>query len=138
MIVAVIGILFVMSAPAFLSYYQAATLKSGAQQLVTLINQARELAIKQNDDVCVKLPSTTQMTYALGSCSGSAWVGAGTDAAGNMKLPAGITATATAQPIFTYLGSVRPASVATYTLTNTQTSATLTVSVAASGRVRIP
>jgi Tfp pilus assembly protein FimT len=133
---AVIAILSVMAVPAFLSYYQAATLKSGAQEVAALLNQAREIAIKQNDSVCVKLPSSTQMAYALGGCGGGAWVGAGTDAAGNIKLPERITMTASANPVFDYVGSALP--VAVYTLTNTQTSATLTVSVAASGRVTIP
>jgi Tfp pilus assembly protein FimT len=36
-----------MAVPSFLRYYQAATLKSGAQQFATLVNQARELAIKE-------------------------------------------------------------------------------------------
>ena len=134
-LIAVIGILSVMAVPAFLRYYQAATLKSGAQQFVTMINQARELAIKENGNVCVKLSSPTQMTYALNSCAGTAWVGAGTDAAGNINLPTGITATTAANPIFNYVGSALPA--ATFTLTNTQTSATLTVAVAASGRVTV-
>src|SRR5690349_22217372 len=78
-VIAVIGILAFMAVPLFVNYYQAALLKSGAQQFVTLINQARELAIRQNDSVCVKLPSASQMTYALSSCTGSAWIGPGTD-----------------------------------------------------------
>jgi len=140
MVIGVIGILAVMAVPAFLSYYQAAGLKAGAQQFATLMNQAREIAIKQNDSVCVKLPSATQMTYTLSStCSGTAWVGAGTDAAGLINLPTGITVAVSppsATPVFNYVGSALPA--ATYTLTNTQTGNTLTVSVAASGRVTIP
>jgi len=138
MVIAVIGILAVMAVPSFLSYYRAAGLKSGAQQVVTLINQARELAIKENGNVCVTLPSATQMSYRLGSCAGSAWVGAGTDATGAINLPPDITIamTAGANPIFNYVGSALPA--ATYTLTYTQTGATLTVSVAASGRITIP
>ena len=134
-LIAVIGILSVMAVPAFLRYYQAATLKSGAQQFVAMINQARELAIKENGNVCVKLSSPTQMTYVLNTCTGTAWVGAGTDAAGNINLPTGVTATSSANPIFNYVGSALPA--ATFTLTNTQTSATLTVAVAASGRVTV-
>jgi prepilin-type N-terminal cleavage/methylation domain-containing protein len=135
-VIAVIGILAVMAVPFYLTYLRAAGLKSGAQQVVTLINQARELAIKENGNVCVTLPSATQMRYRLGTCAGSAWVGAGTDATGNINLPAGVTATASANPIFNYVGSALP--VATYTLTFTQTGATLTASVAASGRVTIP
>lgn len=136
MVIAVIGILAVMAVPSFLRYYHAAGLKSGAQQVVTLINQARELAIKENQDVCVTLPSATQMSYRLGSCMGIAWVGVGTDAAGGINLPPGVTATASANPIFNYVGSALP--VATYTLTYTQTGAILTASVAATGRVTIP
>ncbi len=135
MVIAVIGILAVMALPAYLRYRQAAILKAGAQQVATMINQARELAIKQNDSVCVKLPSASQMVYALGTCGGSAWIGAGTDATGNMNLPTGTTMTASANPIFNYVGSALPA--ATYTITNTQTGLTLSVAVAASGRVTI-
>ena len=136
MTIAVIGILSVMAVPFFLRYYQAANLKTSAQQVATIVNQARELAIKQNGNVCVKLPSPTAMSYALNTCGGSAWTGPGTDASGNITLPAGITATASANPIFNYVGSALPAAV--YTLVNVQTGATLTVSVAASGRVTIP
>jgi prepilin-type N-terminal cleavage/methylation domain-containing protein len=136
LVIAVLGILAVMAVPYFLSYYRAAALKSGAQQVVTLVNQAREIAIKENGTVCVTLPSATQMSYRLGTCMGSAWIGPGTDAAGGINLPPGVTATASASPIFNYVGSALPA--ATYTLTYTQTGAILTVSVAASGRVTIP
>jgi Tfp pilus assembly protein FimT len=135
-VIAVIGILAVMAVPSYLSYLRAAGLKSGAQQVVTLMNQARQLAIKENGKVCVTLPSATQMSYRLGSCAGSAWVGAGTNATGGINLPTGITAAANANPVFDYVGSALPA--ATYTLTNTQTGNTLTVSVAASGRITIP
>jgi prepilin-type N-terminal cleavage/methylation domain-containing protein len=136
LVIAVIGILAVMAVPAFLSYLHAAGLKSGAQQVVGLMNQARELAIKENRDVCVTLPSATHISYQLGSCGGGAWVGAGTDATGRINLPPGITVTANASPIFNYVGSALPAAI--YTLTYTQTAATLSVSVAASGRVTIP
>jgi Tfp pilus assembly protein FimT len=138
-LIAVIGILSVMAVPSFLRYYQAATLKSGAQQFAALVNQARELAIKENDKLCVKMSSPTQMKYTRIDCSGAAWVGPGTDAAGNINLPPGITAaplTVTANPIFDYVGSAATQS-GGFTLTNTQTGATLTVSVPASGRVTI-
>jgi type IV fimbrial biogenesis protein FimT len=134
-VIALGALLAGLGVPAYLSYRQSAILKSGAQQIVTMINVARELALRINDNVCVKLPSATTMTYTLGGCSGTVWVGAGTDSAGHMGLPDGISVTATANPVFNYVGSALPA--ATYTVTNTQTSATLTVSVALSGRVTI-
>ena len=68
--------------------------------------------------------------------AGAVWTGPGTDAAGNLKTPDGVTLTATADPIFSYLGAAAPA--ATYTVTNTQNAATLNLCVAASGRIRIP
>jgi type IV fimbrial biogenesis protein FimT len=135
MVIAVIGILAVMAVPSFLSYYHAAGLKSGAQQVVTLMNQARELAIKENRDVCVTLPSATHISYQLGSCAGGAWVGAGTDATGRINLSPGITVTTNASPIFNYVGSALPAAI--YTLTYTQTGEALKVSVAASGQIKI-
>jgi prepilin-type N-terminal cleavage/methylation domain-containing protein len=138
-VIAVIGILAAMAVPSYLSYLRAAALKSGAQQVVTLLNQARQLAIKENRNLCVKLPSAnaTQMSYRRDSCTSSdVWVGAGTDASGNINLPPGVTVTANTSPIFNYVGSAMPAAI--YTLTYTQTAATLTVSVAASGRITIP
>ena len=141
-IVAVIGILSITAVPSFLRYYQSAALKSAAQQVAAMINDARELAIKRNDKVCATTGGTT-LRYVLvtsGTCTGTAWVGAGTDSAGNIRLPAGITIAASPNPAtFDYLGSAvqTPVAPAIYTLTNTQTGATLTVRVAASGRVSI-
>lgn len=135
-VIALFGLLTAMGVPAYLSYRQSAILKSAAQQIVTMIHVARELALRVNDSVCIKLPNATTMSYTLGGCSGTVWVGVGTDSAGNMNLPEGVTVTTTANPVFNYVGSALPA--ATYTITNTQTSATLTVSVALSGRVTIP
>src|SRR5258705_13993354 len=129
LVIAVIGILAVMVVPSYLSYLRAAGLKSGAQQVVAQVNQARELAIKENGNVCVTLPTATQMSYRLGTCAGTTWVGAGTDATGNINLPAGITVTASANPIFNYVGPALPA--APNTLTHTQTGADLTASLAA-------
>ena len=135
-LIAVIGILAVMAVPSFIRYYQSAKLKSGAQQFATLVNQARELAIKENGRLCVKMASPSQMVYARINCSGTAWIGLGTDAAGNISLPPDITAAAGTNPIFDYVGSAT-SQAGSFTLTNTQTGATLTGAVAASGRVTI-
>jgi hypothetical protein len=57
-----------------------------------------------------------------------------TDSLGNPAAP-GIPFTDSADLVFSYLGAASPAS--TYTVTNTTTSQTLTVTVAASGRISI-
>ena len=136
--IAVIGSLFAMTIPFFVRYYQAAAVKSSSQQVVALFNQGRALAIQQNSTqgVCVRLPSNTQMRFILDGCNGTVWVGVGTNAAGNINLPQGFTLSPPTDVVFDYLGAAQPA--VTYTVTNASSGATLTVSIAVSGRVRSP
>lgn len=133
-VVAVIGILTGISIPFYLTYLNQATLKSGAEEVVTFLNHGRALAIKENTNVCVHI-SSTQMHYHLGSCSGTTWRGPGSDASGNVRVPASVTLSTNANPVFSYLGAASPA--ATYTITNPRDGRTLHVAVAASGRVNV-
>lgn len=135
-IIAVVGVLFIMTIPFFVNYYQAAAARADVQQVITLFNQARELAIRQNDVVCVSMPSATQMVFLLGSCAGAAWIGAGTDGAGNVSLPQGFTLGPLNPVTFNYLGAAGAAT--TYTMTNSTTNATSTISIALTGRVTSP
>jgi type II secretory pathway pseudopilin PulG len=135
-VIAVIGVLFAMSIPFFLSAYQAAAARADVQQVISLFNQARELAIKQNDSVCVSLPTNQQMTFLLSNCAGTAWVGAGTNGTGVINLPPGFTIGPLSTVTFTYLGAATAAT--TYTMTNSTTGGTTTISIALSGRVRSP
>lgn len=130
----IIGILSAISAPYFLSYLQAARVKAAAEEVAAYLNQARQLAISSNENVCV-LVSSTAMRYLRATCAGAVWTGAGTDASGNIRVPEGISLTTSANPVFTYLGNATPD--ATYTLQDTQSGKQLQVTVAASGRVRI-
>lgn len=133
-VIGVIGILTAMTIPTFISYYQTSRLRAAAEEVVAFLNQGRQIGIRQNVGVCVHITSTA-MHYHVGSCFGPVWLGPGSDAAGNVKAPAGITLTTTADPMFNYLGAAAPA--ATYTVRNTQTGQTMVVTVAASGRVSI-
>lgn len=135
-VIAVIGILFVMTVPFFLSYYQAASARANVQEVITLFNQARELAIRQNGDVCVTMPTNSTMAFRLSSCGGTVWTGAGTDGAGNINLPQGFTIGPLTSVTFKYLGDVGAAT--TYTMTNSTTGATSTISIALTGRVTSP
>jgi prepilin-type N-terminal cleavage/methylation domain-containing protein len=134
LVVAIMGILAVLATPMFLTYYQGAQLRVAAEEVATFLNHGRQLGIKENVGVCVQITATA-MYFRIGDCVGAIWVGPGTDGAGNVSLPQGVTLTTTADPVFTYLGAANPA--ATYTVTNTQTAATLQVKLAASGRVCI-
>jgi prepilin-type N-terminal cleavage/methylation domain-containing protein len=135
-VIAVIGVLSLMTVPFFVRYYQAAALRADVQQVITVFHQARELAIKQNDTVCVTIPTGTQMAFLLSSCAGTAWIGPGTDGAGTINLPQGSTISPLNNVTFTYLGAAGTAR--TYTMTNSTTGATSTISIALTGRVTSP
>ena len=135
MVLGILGTLTALATPRFMTFYQASSLRVGAEEVAAFINQGRQLGIRQNGSVCVHITSTA-VQYRLGSsCGGAAWVGPGTDSSGNVKVPQGLTLTTTADPIFSYLGAAAPA--ATITVTNAKTGQVLRVAVAASGRVSI-
>ena len=133
MVVAIIGIVSVLATPAFISYSQAARLKGGAQELVTILNQARQVAITRNTSTCV-LQSTNKVRVAVGSCAGTIWTGAGTDGNGWFTLTEDVrVSAATANVEFTRLGTASTAG--TYTVLNPANNRTLHVIVALSGRI---
>src|SRR5438309_11187423 len=134
-LVAVIGIITTVSAPAFVSYWRSATLKAGAQELATILNRGRSIAIAQNTTVCVQ-QSVAKVQFLTGGCAGTVWTGPGTDGGGWFTLQNSITvSSATANVIFNYLGAANVA--ATYTVQNPVNNATLSVNVALAGRVTI-
>jgi Tfp pilus assembly protein FimT len=135
-VVAVIGITTAVAMPSLLTYWQAATLTAGAQELQSILSSARQLAIRQNTTVCVER-SGSLIRYRVGSCGGTQWVGAGTDTNGWMGLSNGVQITnATASVAFSYLGAANPGG--TYTVRNpANTAQTLNVVVTVSGRVKI-
>jgi prepilin-type N-terminal cleavage/methylation domain-containing protein len=134
-VLGILGSLTALATPSFLTYYQASRLRVGAEEVAAFINQGRQLGIRQNVGVCVHITSAA-LQYRLGSsCSGTAWVGPGTDSSGNIRIPQDLSLTTTADPIFNYLGAAAPA--ATITVRNTKTKQALSVVVSVSGRVRI-
>ena len=135
-LMALVGLLSAMTVPTFVRAYQAAAARADVQEVITLFNLARELAVRQNDQVCVTLPASTQMVLRVSGCAGTIWVGAGTDDNGVINLPPGFTISPLNSVTFTYLGAATAA--ITYTMTNTTTSGTSTISIALTGRVTSP
>jgi type II secretion system protein H len=134
-IVALIGIVSILATPAFISYSQAARLKGGAQELATIINQARQVAITRNTTSCV-VQAGTRVRIRVGGCAGTAWTGAGTDSSGWFTLTEDVrVSAATANVVFTHLGTASTAG--TYTVLNPSTNRTMSVIVALSGRITI-
>lgn len=155
-VVGVIGVLMVLSLPMFLSYWQSSTLKSGAQEMVVLLNTARQLAIKENTNACVtgdgsgttygpkvkyalntttcssSTPSTTCTSSSTAAC---VWIGPGTGTDGYMTVSNSLEALPPANGIsFTYLGASTGGD---FRVKNPVNNATATVTVAVSGRTRI-
>lgn len=128
----VVGTLFSLSLPAFMTYYKSAQVRAAASVIAAYLNEGRQLAIQLNERVCVHITSTA-VHFTLGSCAGTVWVGPGTDAKGNIPAPEGIALTATADPVFNNLGAAAPAA----TVTVAHGTASLSVIVSASGRVII-
>lgn len=136
-VIAIAGVLISVTVPMVLSYYHNAQNTTGAQQIRTLLNQARQIAVDQKTFVCVQVSAPAQMSFYVNTtCTGTPWLGSITDAAGNITLQSGFTVSASASPVFDYLGGALPE--ATYTVTNTTTGSTLTVSVTTAGRITIP
>lgn len=135
-VVAIAGVIMAVSTPVLISYWRTSTLRAGAEEMTAVLNNARQLAIKENTTVCVRRQGTNRVRYHTPTCAGSAWTGLGTDSNGDIRLANNVTITAaTADVIFTYLGAA--STPGTFTLTNPVDGRTMQVIVASTGRVRI-
>jgi type II secretory pathway pseudopilin PulG len=134
-IVAIIGILTAISVPFLVSQMQASKLKGNAETVAAWLNQGRQLAIRGNQNICADIDGSG-MHYHIGTCAGAIWVGTGTRSTGYIPFPAGVSMSVGAPAIFNYLGAAAPA--ATYTITDTPSGRTITVTVSATGRISIP
>jgi len=136
-VLAIVGVLATLVAPALWSYARTAALQAAARQLATSINLGRQVAISRNTTVCVEVASPTNIRLRTGGCGGTVWTGPGTDGSGAIKISdsSALRISATANVVFTSLGAASPAG--TYTLTNPVNDGTRTVVVAATGRVSV-
>jgi prepilin-type N-terminal cleavage/methylation domain-containing protein len=136
-VVAIIGTVTAISIPSLVNYYQASTLKAGAGELATALNQARQLAISQNRNVCFAVGANNQYQYLLGGCAGTIWVGPGS-ANGVYRLTGNVLLTTDFNPVFNYLGAATAGTLTVRYITQSGTQGTaLNVAVSASGRIQI-
>jgi Tfp pilus assembly protein FimT len=136
---AVMGIVATLAWPYFSGFLKAARVKAAAHELSTVVNGARQLAIARNTLVCLTLESN-RAKYMLGvsaACSGgTTYTGAMTRSDGTIPLANEMEISGTtANVVFTNLGAASTAG--TYTVRDPSTNQTLSVVVAASGRVTI-
>ena len=131
-VIGLISVLTAISMPFLLSYVRTSAVRAGAEEMATVLNGARQLAIKDNKTMCVT-NNAGRVQYLIGGCGTTAWTGPGTDSLGFIQLTNGISVTGP-QVVFTYIGTA--SSSGTYTVTGPQ-GATLKVVVVPSGRVSI-
>jgi prepilin-type N-terminal cleavage/methylation domain-containing protein len=144
-VAAILAVVMAVSMPLFISYWQTSTLKAGAQELVTILNGARGLAIKSNQPVCITSDGTspaygTKITYHLSVCSAAAWTGTGTASDGSITLANAVQVGSPATGVvFTALGAASPpaGTAGDFKVRNPTTNQTATVRVATSGRITI-
>jgi prepilin-type N-terminal cleavage/methylation domain-containing protein len=140
-VVAVLGVIAVLTVPTLWTYLRTATLRAGAEEAVTVLNGARQLAIRMNTTVCVSNDGT-RAQYRVGGCGAAAWTGVGTDANGHIRLANRLQVSGANHLCFNYLGAgtTTPAPCTangTLTITNPAGGATLNVVMATTGRLRI-
>ena len=137
--VAVIGIVAALGYPYVATYLQSAQLRGAAQEVASIVNGARQLAIARNTNVCVTLSGTSALyrTGTSNACGGGAvYSGPTTAPDGTMTLQNTMQISAsTASVTFSSLGAAVTAG--TYTVRNPTTGLTLNVVVSAAGRVSI-
>lgn len=139
-VIAIIAVAIGVSIPSLWTYYRSAALRGGAEQTVTVLNNARQLAIRLNTIVCVTVDATG-MQYHVGTCGAAAYTGPGTDSNGYMRLERDLTLSGDTNLCFNYLGAAvgTPAPClagGTLIITRAQ-GGTTNVVMALTGRVRI-
>ena len=135
-LIAMLGVLGVLAAatiPLFTMVFGQGPSRAVAEELVKVLNRARELAITRNTDVCVTLGDNT-IVYRMGGCDGTVFVGE-TDSRGNIPLSNAAPVTSAAPVVFGGLGGANPSG--TYVVQTGPGGAGLNVVVPPSGRVQI-
>lgn len=133
-VITVIGVVATLAIPQFMTFLEAMETRGAAQELATLLQQARELAIAQNTSYTVRI-DVNGNRLCFGDNSNCTWIGPRTDSQGFMRLSSQARLVAkNADPVFKPLGNAGGGSI---TVQNAQGTSALKVVVSPSGRVRI-
>lgn len=135
-VMAILGIIALLSIPSLISYWRAATVKAAAEELAAGLNRGRQLAVSRNQSVCAEVVGN-QYRYRINGCAGAIWTGPGSDTNGLFTLANNVTLSVNPAPgpAFDYLGAATPG--ATFTVTDLQSGLARNVVVSVSGRVQI-
>ena len=139
-VIAVIAILAAIAIPSFVTYLQSSTVRAGAQEMRTGLNQAKQLAITTRQNICVQ-PVGNGYQFRQNTCAGPvvpATLALGADGTGTFRLQNNVVVTVSpgnVAPVFTPLGAAAPAG--QLTVTGPAGNA-LTVTVSVAGRITTP
>jgi len=140
-VLAIVGVLAALGIPTLSTYLRAAALRAGAEEAVSVLNGARQLAIQTNTTVCVTNDGF-QAQYHVGGCAAASWTGVGTDPTGNIRMANQLRISGSNNLCFNHLGAgtLSPAPCTangTLTVTGPNGGPGLTVVMATTGRLRI-
>jgi type II secretion system protein H len=134
-IVAIFGVVSVAAIPQFMTFLRAMQTRGASQELATVLQQARGLAIARNTNYRVEVEVDNNRLRFVRTSDNVVWTGPGTDAQGYRRLVNQARLTnVTANPTFNPLGT---AGGGTITVQNAQGTSSLNVVVSPAGRVRI-
>lgn len=139
--VAVLGVVTAIGTPTLWTYLNTAALRAGAEETVSVLNGARELAIRLNTTVCVSHDGA-RARYHVGGCSATVWTGVGTDESGQIALASSLRVSGANHLCFNHLGAGTPtpspcAANGTLTVSGPGAASVITVVMATTGRLRI-
>jgi Tfp pilus assembly protein FimT len=134
-VIAIIGIISIEATPLFMTFLRAMETRGASQELATLLNQARQLAIATNSSYRVEVDTAGNRLRFVNASTSAPWIGPETDSQGYRRLVNQTQLTnVTANPTFNPLGS---AGGGTITVQNAQGTSSLNVVVSSAGRIRI-
>lgn len=144
--IAVIGIISMMATPLFMTFLRAMETRGAAGELVTLLNQARQMAIATNSSYRVEIePDNNRLRFVRtsgdaapgcnpGNPGNPVCIGPGTDDQGYRRLEnQARLVNVTANPTFNHLGTGNNG---TITVQDSRSSSSLRVRIS-TGRIRI-
>jgi type IV pilus assembly protein PilA len=137
-VVGMLGALSGLGVPSLLGYWRTSSLAASASEVAGVLYRARQLAVMQGTNVCVKVASNAlwYMTGTTTTCGGGTmWTSVGMKSDGTVPLSSGFNVTTGVPVVFTSLGGTTAA--ATYTVTDPSTNRSRNVVVVTSGRVAV-
>jgi prepilin-type N-terminal cleavage/methylation domain-containing protein len=140
-VIALIAIVGAIAVPRFIGFVQAQRTRGAAREVLSLLNQARQLAITGNTPFSVEIQTTPRdrLRFCSGTATpcpaGSVWMGTGTDPGGWIGLANRDRITLGPPITFNGLGAATAAG--TLRVQAGQGGACLDIVVSLSGRIRI-